>query len=259
MKPEIALAALAACGLAASVGLWSLVSPSASASSPTGNLALDIVGEPMGVPIEGEDVGAAPDEVASAPDDASSADPFEPDFSDWDEELADSDEGVPAPPGLMHHVREGARRREERGAVGERDGDVLTIDFEELELVAYEPPDPEATEAERAARGDVMPELLRAVDGETVSMRGYMSPLEFEGDLVTSFVLSRNMPGCCFGVLPQPDEWVEVDVIAEGGVDYMPFGSIVVTGRFEVGEEFDEYGYLTSLYRIQAESVEEPW
>ncbi len=133
------------------------------------------------------------------------------------------------------------------------------MQFDELELVAYEPPDPEATDAEREARGEVLPALLRDLDGETISIRGYMSPLEFEDDRVTSFVLSRNLPGCCFGVLPQPDEWVEVDVLMKGGVDYLPFGSVVVTGRLEVGEEFDEYGYVTSVYRLQAESVEEPW
>jgi hypothetical protein len=65
------------------------------------------------------------------------------------------------------------------------------------------------------------------------------------------------MAGCCFGAMPRLDEWVEVQVGVGGGVDYIPFQAVRVTGPFEVGEVLDDYGYVRSLYRMKAESVED--
>ena len=39
---------------------------------------------------------------------------------------------------------------------------------------------------------------------------------------------------------------------------FLPYGTVMTTGTLHVGEVFDEYGYVRSLYRIDADSVVEP-
>jgi len=86
---------------------------------------------------------------------------------------------------------------------------------------------------------------------------GYMIPVDFAERKVTTFLLSRYVANCCFGAMPRLDEWIEVEVSAPGGVDYVPFRVVRVTGSFEVGELLDDYGYVRSLYRMKADSVED--
>jgi hypothetical protein len=71
---------------------------------------------------------------------------------------------------------------------------------------------------------------------------------------VSSFLLSRFPPGCCFGALPFPDEWIAVtltDPVAPLAADI----PVEVTGTLEVGELLDGQGFVTSLYRMQGERV----
>ncbi len=130
------------------------------------------------------------------------------------------------------------------------------ITFEDVAFPEYEPPELREVEDEVLELSE-FPEAVLKLNGTEVAMDGYMVPVDFEDRKVTSFILSRYLPGCCFGVMPMMDEWIEVEVLEEEGVDYFPFQIVRVTGEFEVGEVLDDYGYVRSIYRIQAEKVEE--
>jgi hypothetical protein len=60
---------------------------------------------------------------------------------------------------------------------------------------------------------------------------------------------------CGFGDLPTGmNEWVHVEMAAGKAAYYTP-NPIVVLGQFEVGEQFDEAGFVTSIYRLKGEAI----
>lgn len=99
------------------------------------------------------------------------------------------------------------------------------------------------------------PESIRALDGEPVSIAGYMVAMKFEKGGVRDFLLSRYVEGCCFGRTPELYEWIFVDVKIPEGAEY-DYRTIVVKGVFRLGEKRDRFGFLTSLFQIEATSVE---
>lgn len=126
--------------------------------------------------------------------------------------------------------------------------------FEVIAFEDYEPP--ELRDVEEPLSLEEFPEAVRQLDGLEVALDGYMVPVDFEDRMVTSFILSRYLPGCCFGVMPMMDEWVEVEVATEEGVEYLPYQIVRVVGTFEVGELLDDYGYVRSIYRLRAKEVQ---
>jgi hypothetical protein len=91
------------------------------------------------------------------------------------------------------------------------------------------------------------------MNGQKVTIDGYMFPIDFEKGKVRSFLLSRGMFGCCYGDSPQISEIIKV-TRTDGKL--MPFEAMArVTGILEVGEEFDGEGYVDSVYRIKADVV----
>jgi len=128
--------------------------------------------------------------------------------------------------------------------------------FDDVAWPDYEPLDMRDVDAE-AYGTDQFPAEVARLNGAHVAFDGYMVPVDFEDRRVTNFILSRYLPGCCFGVMPRMDEWIEVEVQIDGGVEYFPYQIVRVTGTFEVGEVLDDYGYVRSIYRIKADEVEE--
>ena len=107
-------------------------------------------------------------------------------------------------------------------------------------------------------RPEQIPAELLAYDNTLVEIEGYMIPIEVEDGKVQSFILSRTLSGCCFGDMPNIQEWVDVKMQEGTSADYIPYAPVLVIGRISIGETVDEYG-ITSLYRMTAESVEDPW
>lgn len=106
---------------------------------------------------------------------------------------------------------------------------------------------------------EVFPEEIAALDGQRVALEGFMMPLEFSANKVIAFVLSPYPPGCCFGGMPMLDEWVDVVYTDDEGVEYFAYRVVRVTGELEVGEVLDDWGYVSSLYRMQTDKVEKLW
>jgi len=102
------------------------------------------------------------------------------------------------------------------------------------------------------------PEVL-ALAGKQIAMLGFQVPVEIDAKnrKLKTFVLSPMPPGCHFGALPRPDEWIDVDAEPMGGTDYLAYRIVRVTGTLEMGEVYDEYGFLMNIYRIRATAVEQ--
>ena len=97
-----------------------------------------------------------------------------------------------------------------------------------------------------------IPQFIRAFDGQSVQMAGYMMPLQ-DVKSIKSFVLVPSLFGCCYGQPPAVNHVVVVKM-GEGKTAKYYGDTILVRGQFHCGEEKDE-GYLVSLYRIDAQEI----
>ena len=101
---------------------------------------------------------------------------------------------------------------------------------------------------------DVIPPQLKAYDGKRVWLTGFVLPLRTKRGLVTEFLLLRDQGTCCFGAQAQINHFMRVKyppgIKHEGPVPWK------VQGTIRVGEIYIQ-GYLTGIYQMEAEKVEE--
>lgn len=97
-----------------------------------------------------------------------------------------------------------------------------------------------------------LPAAVRALDGKTVVLRGFLTPL-YEFDDIHEFILVANHMSCCFGVPAGLSGQVQVKVAGERG---LPNTSepIEVRGTFRAVETMEQ-GYILSIYRIDDAKV----
>jgi len=101
------------------------------------------------------------------------------------------------------------------------------------------------------------PERITSLEDKEVAIVGYMIPLDWEGDNLTSFMLVRDFAGCCFGGQAQPDEWIEV-IMDGDAAPYIPWVPVTVTGTFHIEAIEDELsGIATGCFRLEGKSVGE--
>ena len=137
--------------------------------------------------------------------------------------------------------------------------DYLPINFTLLSLFPFQETQemhdlakyPQAT----AKTLEQLPSYVKTYDGRKVELDGFMMPLAARDGLITKFLLMANQSSCCYGAVPQMNEWVEVDVKGKGVKDNMDV-VIKVSGTFRVGEYRTSKGLLSGIYRMDAEKVE---
>lgn len=127
--------------------------------------------------------------------------------------------------------------------------------FETLASFEYLPPDPEVAGSDIKSLASI-PEEIKKLDGTWAKVDGYMLPLEYEGDGVKAFLLSRHQMGCCFGVLPKPNELVEVEMPEGQIAPYVSYMPVVVTGKLRVGPREGASTVLSGIYRLESPKVE---
>ena len=142
--------------------------------------------------------------------------------------------------------------------------EIHRISFDQLALPGYSGKPSLAGEPRSPKEELFSPEILE-LDGQRVALEGYMMPIDWvpDGRKVAAFILSPYMPGCGNeenenrGVyVPSMDAYVQATVESEAGVPWDAYRCIEVVGTLDVGEELDDYGYVTSAYRLGVESVE---
>lgn len=106
----------------------------------------------------------------------------------------------------------------------------------------------------QAALGVPLPSAVAALDGQIVTITGYMVPVAFSDDKVSAFVLVRNQLLCCYGQEPRVNEWVFVECAPP--VKPLMDEPVQVFGRLRVAPEGKD-GELACLYRLQADVVEQ--
>jgi hypothetical protein len=99
----------------------------------------------------------------------------------------------------------------------------------------------------------MIPERIRAADDKSVSVDGFMIPLEYSGKKVSRFILAMNQNTCCFGGNPQVHEFIIVSAPVGGANDEMDV-PLRIKGVLHVGA-FRSNGKLSGVYRLDARSV----
>ncbi len=139
------------------------------------------------------------------------------------------------------------------------DGDYRKVTFTQMGSWEYKPPaipkegevPPALTSIER------FPPPIRDLNGEKISVEGYMIPVEVDRDKVKSFVFVSSPLVCCFGLVPKLNEWFLVRMAGDGRAFIMMDLPITVRGRLSLGEEIKNRS-IVSLYRIEADEVVGP-
>lgn len=139
--------------------------------------------------------------------------------------------------------------------------DYELISFEDLRF-DYQPPmdveHPDGTITKAAEKRMPVPTDIKALDGKKVAIRGFVIPLETNGDNIKTFLFADQLVTCLFCAGLGYDEWVMSTARDAKGfhINEDEYERIfIVYGTFEVGEKFED-GQFSSLYRIKAEGVE---
>ena len=131
----------------------------------------------------------------------------------------------------------------------------LKLGFEQLASYVFNPPafDPASDPNVKPPTGEEqIPPIVKSWNGKKAVITGYMVPVKMEKGLVTEFLLMRNTMACCFGTVPNMNEWVIVRM--KKGVPPLMDVPIAFYGQLKVGALF-ENGYMTGLYELDAEKM----
>jgi hypothetical protein len=106
-------------------------------------------------------------------------------------------------------------------------------------------------EIEAAKKNDQIPGWVRVYDGKRVALTGFLMPLKLEGGLTSKFIMMRDITTCCYGNVPNMNEYVIVTMTGPG-VKPIQDVPVVLTGVFRIAEKY-ENGYLSSIFQMDGE------
>jgi len=145
-------------------------------------------------------------------------------------------------------------------------GKYQVVDFEQLSNYPLKVDDyaklstPEGL-AELALNSQI-PETILVLHGRSVAIEGFMLPVVSEKGWISEFMLLRDTQACCFGVIPELNEWVYVKVNSEGKgvkskrkkVRFLNNVPVTVKGKLLVGSQIDPNTGV-NIYVMQADDV----
>lgn len=132
------------------------------------------------------------------------------------------------------------------------DAGYLKVGFDQLAGYPFTPPQFDPTAASPETGENQIPAAIKALTGKKVVITGYIVPVRIDKGLTTEFLLMRNTMACCFGGVPNMNEWIVVKM--RQGVQPVMDVPIPFYGTLTVGAIF-ENGYMTGLYRLDGEKM----
>lgn len=131
----------------------------------------------------------------------------------------------------------------------------LKLDFDLLAGFKITPPPFDANAkpgSDGPSLGAQIPDAIRGFDGREAIVTGFMLPIKMEGGRVTELLLMRSQMMCCYGVVPQINEWVLVRMAK--GVHQLMDVPVSFRGKLHVKELY-ENGFLTAIYMLDGEKI----
>jgi len=128
----------------------------------------------------------------------------------------------------------------------------LKLGFDRLAAFKFVIPnyDPVADAKTPPPSGDEqIPAGVKAWSGKDVIITGFMLPTKLENGKATEFLIMANQMACCFGTVPNMNDWVVVRM--PQGTEVIQDVPISFHGKLKVGAMF-ENGYMTGIYEMDA-------
>jgi hypothetical protein len=98
-----------------------------------------------------------------------------------------------------------------------------------------------------------IPPQVQALHGQKVVVTGYMLPTKMDKGLVKEFLLVSSPMLCCYGATPQVNEFVVVNMGANG-VKAVMDTPVQFLGKLAVKEMYED-GFLTNIYSLEGERM----
>jgi len=115
---------------------------------------------------------------------------------------------------------------------------------------AYDPvADPKATPP---TGEEQIPGVVKGWSGRKAIITGFMLPTKLENGKAVEFLIMANQMACCFGTVPNMNEWIIVRM--PKGVSVIQDVPISFYGTLKVGAMY-ENGYMTGIYQMDAERM----
>lgn len=133
--------------------------------------------------------------------------------------------------------------------------EMLALGFDKLSSFPYKITDvgtgasPEEIAA--AMKKDQVPNWLHAYDNLKVALTGYMMPLQIENGRSKKFVMMRDINTCCYGAVPNMNDYVVVTMKGDG-IEVVQDIPVQLIGTFHVDQKY-EGGYVVSLFVMDGE------
>lgn len=122
------------------------------------------------------------------------------------------------------------------------------VTFNELSSFPYE-----TDKDGKLLKSSVVPPEISKLDKSAVALSGFLVPIEFKDDKVSSLILVRNQLLCCYGEEPKLNEWVFVSV--DPPVEAVTDVPVTLYGTFYATPDI-EGEQVISLYRMEATEME---
>jgi hypothetical protein len=134
----------------------------------------------------------------------------------------------------------------------EADDGYLKLGFDRLSGFKYlAPTDPVADGKSPPASDDTqIPATVKAWSGHKAVITGFMLPTKLENGKAVEFLIMANQMACCYGQVPNMNDWVVVHLPA--GVPPVQDVPISFYGTLKVGAMYQN-GYLTGIYEMDAD------
>ncbi len=143
-----------------------------------------------------------------------------------------------------------------------KDGSYYQLNFDVLSGFPAEAPDlvnPRVDPRLKRKKPDsTVPESIKALSGQKISVSGFMIPMLMDRDKVSSFILAQSRMTCCYGVIPKLNQWIYVRMDNGKTTESTMDIPVTVFGTFSVGSEFDEQNKGWCLYRMTFDKIEVP-
>jgi hypothetical protein len=101
---------------------------------------------------------------------------------------------------------------------------------------------------------DQVPTGIKALNGQTARIEGYVFPIEVRDGKAVTYLLMKSALACCFAEIPGINEWIYVEHV--GGAPFSQTATTIVTGPLEVGAKDVADGAATTLYRMTGQKAE---
>ena len=135
----------------------------------------------------------------------------------------------------------------------ELDNGYLKLGFDRLSSFKFIAPeyDPLANPKATPPTGEEqIPAAVKGWSGKKAVVTGFMLPTKLDNGKAVEFLLMANQMACCYGTVPNMNDWVIVRI--PKGVPITQDVPISFRGLFKVNPTF-ESGYMTGIYQLDAE------